>query len=100
MTARVRRPSGRATPAQTHRAETGLAEIEFTWDGEKYLLPHPDQWDLDVFEHVEMNEMVLACKALLGPVQWARYRSKRRTFPNLLDMFNAMWAAAGVNSGE
>jgi hypothetical protein len=99
VTARTR-PGARATPADAHRAELGLVEVTFTWDGETYTLPHPDTWDLDVFEYVELNQMVLAAKALLGPVQWARYRAKRRTFPDLLDMFNQMWAAAGVNPGE
>jgi hypothetical protein len=86
--------------ADAHRAEITDEGISFEYDGHRYELGNPQRWDLDVFEAVEDQRIVSACKLLLGPAQWARFRRKHRTMPELIAMFTVAWGAAGVSPGE
>ena len=71
--------------------------VEFEYDNQTYILPPTEDWDLEVFEFAEDQKMASACKALLGPTQWATFKSKPRKMRDLIAIYEAAWGAVGVN---
>lgn len=103
MTERKESARRAAKPAAARRAEVDDAaaqNISFSFDGERYELEPIRDWDLDVMEAIEDERYVAAVRAMLGPKQWARFKSKRRTMTDLLDIFGTAEKAAGVRPGE
>lgn len=78
------------------KAEATGAEVLFEYDGETYVIPPAREWDLDVLESYEDGKIASTCRALLGPVQWATFKSKRRTVTSLEELFDALQSALGV----
>lgn len=70
----------------------------FEFDGEVYEIPSLLDADLDVMEAFEEGKVVAATRALLGPVGWARFRSKPRTGADLQALFEAMAEALGLGN--
>lgn len=83
-------------PSNPIKAEALNEPLNFDYDGESYTVAPSAAWDLDVLESVEEGKMTLACRALLGPAQWATFRSKPRTASDLGSLFEAITAAMGV----
>lgn len=80
-------------PAKTEARE---GEISFSFDGVDYIVPPAREWDLDVMESYEDGKIASTCRALLGPGQWAAFRSKKRTVSDLNDLFEAIQKGLGV----
>lgn len=73
----------------------------FTFNGEVYDIPSPDDWTVDVVEAYEEGKIVSAIKAILGPKQWRKYKDKEKPLASdLKDFVEAMFEEAGVDSGE
>lgn len=98
-----------ALEAETH----GPNDVSFEFDGETYWVPLVDEWDLEVFECQEDGKMVGLVRTLLGEEQYAKFKSevdpdrahglrrkKKRTLPDLLEIFGAATKATGTQPGE
>lgn len=90
--------SAESTTSQTSpaKAEATGAEILFEYDGESYVIPPAQEWDLDVLESYEDGKIASTCRALLGVEQWATFKTKRRTVSSLEELFLALQNALGV----
>lgn len=81
-------PPARSTDAvERQRAEAkasdpipdGGTERSFKYDGEEYFVEPVGDWPIDVLEAMQDDKMVIAVRAVLGPVQWALFKQKKRT---------------------
>lgn len=81
------------TPA---KAEAAKIRPHFTFDGVKYTVDNTMDWDLDVLEAVEDDKIVTIVRTLLGPEQWAKFKSKPRKVADLNDLFQAIAKAVGL----
>lgn len=68
----------------------------FIFDGEKYTVPPTSEWDLDVLEAVEDDKAIAIVRSLLGPVQWAKFKTKPRKVEDLTALFEALAKAVGL----
>lgn len=76
---------------------TGEArEVEF--NGETYVVPTADDWDIGVLEAIDEQRMTHALKALIGEEQYARFRKSNRKVRDLGNFMNA--AAKVVGAGN
>lgn len=94
------------------KAEANGTGLSFEWDGETYLIPNMDDWDLDVFEAEEAGQPWKVVRLLLGPAQYERFktepdpdkpgqrRKKKRTMRDVSGWMTAATKAAGVEPGE
>lgn len=79
------------------KAEALNEAVTFEYDGETYTVAASKDWDLDVLEQYEEGKVAATVKALLGPEQWATFRSTKRTVGDLSDLFEALQKAIGVS---
>lgn len=87
------------TPAlAAAQAEAGDAPkpVEFSYDDTTYTASSDAAEDIDAREHLEDGNMTLFARALLGPEQWRRFKSKKRTYDDALNLVNAWSDAAGL----
>jgi hypothetical protein len=101
---------GQAKAAVEAEATGTGVRIEF--DGETYLIPNMDDWDIDVFDAEESGRPWAVVRLLLGEVQYQRFktepdperpgqrRKKKRTMRDLTEVLTAMNRAVGVEPGE
>jgi hypothetical protein len=47
------------------------------YNGDTYVIGDPAEWDIQVFEDIEDQRLVTAVRAILGPVQWVKFKSKK-----------------------
>ena len=80
------------------RADATGQPITFSYDGETYEVPAPALWDLDVLEAAEDGRVTVACRTLLGPAQWATFRSKPRNAKDLGNLYEAVQEAVGAGN--
>lgn len=71
-------------------------EVEF--NGETYLVPTADEWDIDVLEAIDEQRLTHALRALLGVEQYAKFRKTNTKVKALGDFMNA--AGQKVNAGN
>ncbi len=83
----------KTTPAETEARE---GEVRFSFDKVEYVIPPAKEWDLDVLESWEDGKVASTCRALMGPDQWAKFRSVKRTVEDLNSLFEALQEALGV----
>ena len=69
----------------------------FVYDGEKYEVAPTSEWDLDVLEAVEDDKAIAIVRSLLGPEQWAKFKSKPRKVDDLNKLFQAIAKAVGLS---
>lgn len=77
-----------------------LKELEFEYDGVKYVVPAPKLWPLEVIEAQEDGRFNAAIRELLGPKQYKKFRSKPRTLEDLDNISGVLMDAADLDSGE
>lgn len=77
-------------------------KVTITYDGEDYEIEVAAFDDIEVMEAVEENKFVGAVKALLGPAQWLRFKSKKRSYSvDVVEILNLISKEiAGVTVGE
>lgn len=78
------------------RAEAERKPVEFTFDGELYVIAPTKEWDLDALEALEEDKVVTAVRLILGAGQWSRFRSKPRTVGDMEELFAEAQRAGGV----
>lgn len=78
------------------RAEATDQPTPFEYDGETYTVTASRDWDLDALDAFEEGHIVSAVRIILGPDQFKRFRSKRRTVGELNDLFEAAQKASGI----
>jgi hypothetical protein len=79
------------------KAEALGENVEFDFDGETYTVAPAAEWDLDVMESYEDGKIASTIRALLGPAQWATFRSKPRKVADLNSLFEAVQVALGIS---
>lgn len=79
--------------AAKNEAQDG--EIRFEFDGEEFVITSAADWDVEVLESYEDGNIVQTVRGLLGPDQWKRFKSKRRTVGDLNDLFQAVQDSLG-----
>lgn len=70
--------------------------VEF--DGETYLVPPADAWDLSVLEAIDNNKMTHALRALLGDEQYAKFRAGGRKVADLGRFFEVAGKSVGAGN--
>jgi hypothetical protein len=68
--------------------------IAVEFNGETYMVPPADQWDLDVLEAIDDQRMTHALKALIGDDQYALFRKGNRKVSDLGEFFTTAGKAA------
>lgn len=86
--------------SNTVKAEVSKAKPSFTFDGVKYSVDNTMDWDLDVLEAVEDDKIVTIVRALMGPDQWAKFKSKPRKVADLNALFEAIAKAVGLKGNS
>ncbi|MFJ9961077.1 hypothetical protein [Streptomyces avermitilis] len=76
---------------------TGEAH-EVAFNGETYLVPSADDWDIDVLEAIDEQRLTHALKALLGDEQYAKFRVGNRKVRDLGEFMRV--AGEKVNAGN
>lgn len=69
--------------AKVETTEVEVAVREVTFKGEVFTIRAGAFDDLDVLEAWEDGKHVALCRALLGSVQWAKFRSVKRPVEDL-----------------
>ncbi len=74
--------------------------VSFEYDGVEYVLDRDAINDVDVIEAFEDNKVATALRTILGPEQWAAFKSRKRTMTELGELSVALFAAFGTSPGE
>lgn len=82
----------------TAKAEATSAPIEFEFEGENYSIPPASEWDLDALEAWEEGKVATLVRALLGPEQYATFRSVPRTVGDLSRFAETLQDAVGAGN--
>lgn len=91
------------TAKSAAKAEAATEEntvFVYKFDGDDYKFDRNDTDDVEILEAFEDGRMVTALRAILGPAQWATFKSKKRTSEDLNNMAEAMFKAVGATTGE
>lgn len=72
-----RAPAAKA-PANAARAEAIKAGITFTYDGVEYVVGPEAATDLELFEAVEDQRYIAACRGYIGKPQWEAFKERHR----------------------
>lgn len=75
-------------------------ELSFDYDGERYVYTAAVVRDLEVLEAFEDDKVIKAVRLILGPVQWGKFKLKKRTDEDFQGICEAMFDAKGVKPGE
>lgn len=86
--------------SNTVKAEAKNTKPTFTFDGVKYTVDNTMDWDLEVLEAVEDDKIVTIVRALMGPDQWAQFKSKPRKVTDLNALFEAIAKAVGLKGNS
>lgn len=78
------------------KSEAKKQHHTFIFEGEKYSVAPTSEWDLDVLEAVEDDKAIAIVRGLLGPEQWAKFKSKPRKVEDLTKLFTALAKAVGL----
>lgn len=92
------RPAPGAAKAAARKAEATDEPIAFEFEGETYEIPASADWPLSAVEALEDEKGVRFARELLGPEQWAAFRSVPRTVGDLDRFAQAMQEAAGLGN--
>lgn len=74
--------------------------FEFEHDGDTYKVSRESMNDVDVLEQFEDGKIVTPLRSLLGPDQWATYKSKKRSGEDLGTLAESMFKGLGTTAGE
>lgn len=88
----------RTTPvkraAQAAKNEALENGVTFTFNGDSYTLPPSDDWDVEVMEHFEDGNPVIAVRALLGE-QWGEFKVKNPKVKDITDFADVLGKELG-----
>ena len=83
-------------PALAEEAAEGFATLLF--DGDAYTLPaSQEDVSLDFLQAYEDNQLLAALKALIGPEQYAKFRTTHKTVGDLTRFMKAAGERMGGN---
>lgn len=68
-------------------------EIKFEFDGENYVIPPVEEWDLEIFDAQEADKFATVVRLLLGEEQNATFRKVKRTMKDAADLMEAVYKA-------
>lgn len=71
-----------------------------SFDGETYKVPPTNKWDIEVLESFESEKIISAVRALVGPAQWAKFKSKTRTVEDLNAFVEVLTKATGIQGNS
>lgn len=102
MTTAARKPSTRKPRALAVVEQEAVSPemVTFEYDGVQYEFDPEDVNDVEILEQFEEGKIVIPTKAILGDVQWAEFKKKKRGGPELTELVEAMFAAMGATPGE
>jgi hypothetical protein len=81
----------------TKNDATGMpTSVEF--NGDTFLVPSAEDWDIDVLEAIDDQRMTHALKALLGDDQYAAFRKTNRKVSDLGKFFDVAGKAVGAGN--
>lgn len=89
-----------AKKALVAEATESVEDVVFEFDGETYTVPRNAIDDVEVIEAYEDQHVTIAARALLGPAQWAAFKSKKRKMAELYALLKELFAAIGISVGE
>lgn len=81
-------------------AEAKDSPIEFEYDNESYVVPHPKFWPLEVAEAQEAGRFAEAVRELLGIEQYKKFKKKPRVLQDLDDIVEAAFKVAELDAGK
>lgn len=90
MTARA------AAKVEAEETENENKVYEYEFDGKTYKFDRDNTDDVEILEAFEDGKMITALRAILGPEQWATFKSKKRSSEDLNKMAEAMFKAVGA----
>lgn len=93
---RTVRPRKTAVAAVVREANT---DVTFSFEGHDYTVDIDGVRDVEFLEAFEDGKMITAIRTLMGPKQWAEFKTSkpRITDEDLIDMANTMFEAVGVD---
>lgn len=91
-----------AVKALADEAEDTMVSVEY--DGEEYTFDTDGVTDIEFLEAYEDGRGIGACRELLGPEQWAKFKAsklpKKVKDTDLRALMDLMFEAVGSDSGE
>src|SRR5882672_1831562 len=92
--------TGKALEALKAEVEDRPKEHKFTHDGVEYSFSSDILDDVEVVEAFSDKNTIGMVRAILGPTQWSRYKSKKRTMADLTSLTEAIFNEYGTPAGE
>lgn len=71
--------------------------VTVVFDGETYTLPVKEDWDIAILEAAEEGRVSTIMRLLLGPEQYAKFRSRHTKIRELNAFAEAIMARYGGN---
>lgn len=68
------------------------------YNGDTYLVPPTEEWDLDVLEAIDDNKLTTALRALLGVEQYATFRKTNTKVKALGEFMDVAGKAVGAGN--
>lgn len=68
------------------------------FNGDSYLVPTAEDWDIDVLEAIDDQRMTHAVKSLLGDEQYAMFRKTNKRVRDLGKFFEVAGKAVGAGN--
>jgi len=91
----------RTPAAAAQKAEAQDGSVTFDYDGTTYTVKADVFDDLDTMLLFEEGKILSTVKAVLGPVQWQTFTSKKRNISkDFADFAEALFKALGTSAGE
>ncbi|MFF4952282.1 hypothetical protein [Streptomyces chattanoogensis] len=69
-----------------------------TFNGQVFNVPPAEDWDLEVLEAIDESRMTAALRALLGDVQYAKFREKNKKVRDLGAFFEVAGKKVGAGN--
>ena len=91
----------RSTAAAAQKAEAQDGSVTFEFDGATYTVKADVLDDVETMLAFEEGKILSVVKAVLGPIQWAQFVSKKRSVSkDLNDLSTVLFKALGTSAGE
>lgn len=74
--------------------------VKFNYDGVDYEFDRDVVQDVAVVEALQDDKILALVRAIVGPLQWKVFNSKRRTMPELHAFADKIFEGFGTPTGE
>lgn len=71
--------------------------VTFTFDGDEYIVPPADAWELDALDEFEQGHDLAFMRSLLGD-QWATFRKNHKNRKDLSRLYEAWQKELGLGN--